>query len=235
MKTISLHLQKCRRKCTNKDVCYHRDREGKTKCGILKKVLEYKGKANIHYSVCKNVTQHVRYLANHNYVGITIPYSLIYSSHWSLYNLPSTTQVSVHTFQEMFTDDLVDVQKLYLIKDNTTYDIAIAILGENSKGKNIHFPIYQKWIKENKEKLYMLIEKWLKTRDTTLSLDSCLTGFLHSKECPYKNNYIDITFDGKFCKCPFSNNRKSIGDRLIEDLFSDNFEVSCIYKTIFGG
>ncbi|MCP3683998.1 MAG: hypothetical protein GY861_15055, partial [bacterium] len=48
-------------------------------------------------------------------------------------------------------------------------------------------------------------------------------------------DYIDITFDGRFCKCPFSNNRREIGEQEIGTLFDHKFEVDCIYNDIFNG
>ena len=95
---------------------------------------------------------------------------------------------------------------MFLIKDDMTYDIAVRVFAEALRPNinKIHFPIEHEWARLNQGKIIKLVGDWNISDNKTLSLDSCLENYLLHNKCVYKDNYIDLRFDGSVRRCPFS-------------------------------
>jgi len=134
----------------------------------------------------------------------------------------------------MLKPDFKTIQKIFLIKNVETFNIAKNIFELPKSYSKIHFVLEQQFVKDNKDLILALVSAWNNCTNKTLSLDSCLQNYVLNGTCAYKDNYIDIRYDGSVRRCPFSDEYHDINYDNPDDMFSIPFKPSCIYHEMFG-
>lgn len=231
-----MHLEKCNYPCPNRASCYFIKRnqhEGEIDAVRVRNKVLCSG-YKVYESVCQLTEKDYRItlLKSLKNYSITLSYLWFLKPKFrsALIRIPKEQlQVSIYNLEQ--SQDLPSLQKLFLIKDTESFNEFTMIV---SKGiENIHFNIDTEWI--SKEKLEELLT-WTKSFKSNVSFDSCLTSWLVNGECPYKKDYIDISYDGTLRKCPFKkDNIGNLSQIRIEDAFLIDSKCDCVYKTIFGG
>lgn len=202
-KIVSLHMESCSYDCPNVDVCYHR---AKTSTSKTVEVLppdfrvEMLNKGwTIHESVCSQVAAGMGWILLNKYTNynITIPFPLLSEG---LKQFAHQLQVTIYTVEQ--AREIPEIQKLYLIKNDNTFEYALDNFGDISY---IHFCINQKWITRKAiQKLMYAKMVWSRT-NPGITIDSCWEGCSTNHVCSYNSgDYIDITFDGTLRTCPFN-------------------------------
>ena len=248
-KIISIHNSKCETLCEHSDVCYfvnaksENEQVGDDVINNVVSNITYN--KDIHYSAC-NLQQTVDICdkittEQNEYTYVTMnklmlkKINFIYENKKELDYLHKFIQLTVYSYDDIIADRYGNYQKLFLIKDDETYQTAIYILKQKEQHK-IHFPVEQNWAAANENKLIALVSYWNQLGETTMSLDSCLENYVTNGTCVYANEYIDLRFDGTVRRCPFSDERHNISDYdRPDDMFDILFEPKCIYHKLFGG
>ena len=235
MKIISLHLEECKmRRCPNKDSCYHRERrwDESKNVELLSKVVAYASREDVtvHSSICNEESSMIEMVNDLDFFNITVSANL-YKSKLQMKHRNSRIQVSAWTMKDICT---INEQKLYLVKDQSTFLTAMAVMGQRDI-RNIYFPFDQKWVEDNKDKFKALMMMHTKCKTSSVEIDICARFMLLEERCPYEKDYIDITGDGRFRKCPFNDvMSEDIGNKSIEELFNTEpkSNTNCIYKQL---
>jgi hypothetical protein len=240
-KIISLHLEKCGGNCPHTKECYHiKRKENKLSYNISNNIEIHKSIIRsgykIHESICsKNrlTKWHIKELKKNKNYNITIS-----ANHFSLKlkNIleKNKDQIQISVYDQYNLDVFKDWQKLFLIKNDESYNQFNEWLGKNT-GK-LHFILDQNYVNSSLIKKIILLfnNKCSKNQ----SMDNCLTSWLINGRCPYSNgNYIDINYDGTIRTCPYSikgiNPSKAATN--LNQLFGlKMLPTRCIYMSIFG-
>ncbi len=248
-KQISVHNHKCKTLCEHADVCYYVHSKHKEQVTDIAKQIEsvisnISGDKQVYYSGCNLKQSHDTYVQNiysnecerqmtlsiniYKQLKPLVPYD-----YWPKFN--ENIQLTVYDFETIIDPNYYDCQKMFLIKNDNTFKLAIDIFKSKSdKINKIHFPVEHSWAKDNKHKLMTLVSNWNQCSNKTLSLDSCLENYLLHKTCVYKDNYIDLRCDGTVRRCPFSDECQNINYDNPDEMFDIPFTPSCIYKELFG-
>ena len=251
-KIISVHNYSCKTKCQHADVCYFVNSKHKEvdeiEDGQVDKIEtvvdKITGEKDIYYSGCDFLPSYVTY-------GMTIyghekeKHMTFSSNHYNhMVNIASSKedlekfkkniQITVYSLDDLKDAKYYSIQKLYLIKDEESFNIATRILMDGGRYNKVHFPIYQKWAEENEDKLLILVGLWNLCNNHSLSLDSCLENYISNGTCGYAEDYIDLRYDGTVRRCPFSDECHEINDKNPDEMFNIPFEPKCIYSKLFG-
>ena len=248
-KIISIHSNACHTKCEHANVCYfingeHKKENMKYPISSVFKNITYD--YDMHYSACNMedfmlIIPHIIFNDNR---FITVSHNLFKQLSTLEFEtdkyekLKSKCQITVYDLDTIKSKEYKDVQKMFLIKDDKTYETAINILKTykvNGYSK-IHFPIEQSWAANNKRNIISLVSYWNQSEDKSLSLDSCLENYILNNTCVYADDYIDLRYDGTVRRCPFTTDKKDIHDINIDnpnDMFDIPFEPMCIWKEMF--
>lgn len=245
-KIISIHAYACNnRKCPERHVCYlcKRPNEGNSILPSVYRdilnIIDTENETSEVHIATDVLTSDIKHLIKEKAV-ITIPFSL-YRKHYDFFkDKKEYIQVTVYKLDDIFLNefDLLDVQKLFLIKDNNSLQIASEVVFySNIELGKIHFPIDIEYAKENMQYITGFLLEYIKNfgvdNDSIISIDNCAIGCLINKQCPYIDNYVDINYDGTYRKCPFAINGFSIGNKSINDMISTIYEPKCWWSYIF--
>tara|TARA_Y100000310_G_C20672131_1_gene810848 strand:- start:444 stop:1187 length:744 start_codon:yes stop_codon:yes gene_type:complete len=239
---ISVHAE-CKVLCQHKDVCYSINRtkveKDEDQRDVLDKVMKYaiNGTSKVYMATCDAEFEGLfkKLKAFHN-LNVTVSFNIYNKYERHQFNgMESQLQVSVYREKEF---GLVgnDITKLYLVKNDESFNYALELLKGKNGYKNIHLPIDQGWAKDNKDDLIKLVRAWQDCRDETISLDSCLMGYITHGKCDYVDQYIDVHHDGTLRTCPFTkSSRNNIHDLEDEkEMFGITHTPKCIYSKYFG-
>lgn len=251
-KIISVHNHSCKQQCQHADVCYfvngkHREIdeiENSQIENIEKAIEKISGEKEVFYSSCDFMSSFLTYGTNiyNNEKERHMTFSS--NNYDNMLSMCSTKedesvfknniQITVYNLEDLKSAKYYDIQKLFLIKDDATFETAISVFKDSSRYNKIHFPIYQKWAEDNENKLLMLVGIWNMCDNQTLSLDSCLENYVANGTCGYAVEYIDLRYDGTVRRCPFSDECHDINVKNPDEMFNIEFEPKCIYKKLFG-
>lgn len=234
---ISIHPAKCfRHDCPNEDVCYMKKRRSTTWENPYKYLGWKTRRCDIYVSVCEcgsHCDMAEEYFRENKKVNITLPVMMIDRfKHLLKDERRNRLQISVHSLEDI---KIVgnDIQKLYLIKDKETLSFALDVL-RNGHISNIHFPIDMNFI--TKEHLLLLVKEWVKCKDASITIDSCVENYVVHGKCLYETNYIDLSCTGEYRKCPFAVQGLLIPRKTsIMRLIRQRVPTNCKYRIIFGG
>lgn len=197
-KIVSLHMEPCKKGCPHSDICYLRKRKlsrGFPLPTNFREAMLNQG-FTIHESVCKTITDyHANLLLKFPKYNITVSYPV-----WKRCNLPAknlTNQIQVSVYNEKQALE-IEGQKLFLIKNAETLKLGIKLFS-NPLVKNLHFNLDM-----NRSIHIQLLLMQDSARN--LTLDTCLYSWIVNGECPYRTDYIDISYDWTVRRCPFSVN-----------------------------
>ena len=235
-KVISLHFHKCREgHCPNSKVCYHINKTkldftkyGITGTDLVRRALLNQG-YKVHESVCTTGTleYYISLLNLYKNYNITISKKDFQTS--NLEEFYNQIQVTIYDIEDAIA--FKNYQKLFLIKDDLSLDIGIALLKTLDLGR-IHIIIEQSYLESNARILTYLIHANEKKFNKQASLDTCLTSWVVNGCCPYVTNYIDITYDATVRKCPYQKDGYLIQG--VEDSFQNTpVRTDCIYYKLF--
>ena len=250
-KIISVHNHKCTTGCPHKDVCYfvngkHFD-ELPPKNNVIEEAIDNMSEDfEVHYSGCDPMPSMATYASNcsgnederhmtmsvNEYKKFKADKSNIFKNK----DFDKNVQMTVYTLKDLQKEEYKDIQKMFLIKNEETFQIACEVFMDYENFNNIHFPIEHTWAEENVSKLTTLVAEWNKIRDkeNNISLDSCLENYLLNGTCVYADNYIDLRYDGSVRRCPFSDEFHKIDSENPDKMFEIKFTPNCIYKKLFG-
>lgn len=238
-KVLSLHMEECGG-CPNSSMCYHLNKniqDSKFHLTIHDKMRLLRDGWIIHESVCKEISAEHRYLLRfHNNYNITIS-CLLFDDVLNSYK----DQVQITIYNNESLEEHGDFQKLFLIKDDKTYD-AFLCNEFDEVGRKIHYVFDQNYL--DRYKIKRICDAILRPRkEKTITFDSCLVSYLLNGRCPYSyNNYIDITYDGTYRYCPYEKGGKKLNlnfpyiekEEEYKLLKSYGEKRSCIYSRFFG-
>ena len=247
-KQISVHNHKCTKPCEHANICYYingKHKDSKITSDKIDEVInKISGDDNkIYYSVCDFMSAYITYsdsIYPNTNRSMTISNN-IYKHFISMFN-PSDrkqfnkkVQLTVYTADDLGDDNLKDIQKMFLIKDQESYELAELILRNPTEYHNIHFPIYHEWAKANQDLVLILVGLWLTNSylNTSISLDSCLENYIVNNKCVYAENYIDLRYDGSVRRCPFSDESHDIDIDNPDNMFNIPFTPNCIWHELF--
>ena len=248
-KIISVHNHPCITKCQHADVCYFFNGKHEIENDNFLNMIpiddaidKITGEKEIHYSGCEFMASFLTYsgsiLGNELEKSMTISYNH-YKNMKELMNKDDfvqfklNIQLTVYTLKQLQDPELKDVQKLFLVKDELSYGIAVKVFNNPDKYCNIHFPITQEWARDNPDQLPYLISIWNTSLNDTLSLDSCLENFLLNKKCIYSEDYIDLRYDDTVRRCPFSDECHKINHENPDEMFNIIFKPDCLWSELF--
>ncbi len=227
-KIVSLHMEPCSYDCPNSNVCYHRRKiisSGKTEeilpSNFRVEMLE-KGYV-LHESLCnEDILGPCVLLTRYPNYNLTLPYPTL-EKNPQLRTRSKQLQVSVYTKEQAMS--ILNYQKLFLIKDDETYDYTIKKQLWNSPYSYMHFCVDQDWI--DKEKLQNLTYYSMLSNTIGTTIDSCATSWIINGRCPYDHgSYVDINFDGTVRSCPFNKNGVPISEVYNGD-YDSLFTLKC--------
>jgi len=250
-KIISVHNYSCKQQCQHADVCYfvngkHRDIDEIENSQVEKietAINNISGKKDVHYSGCDFIPSYLTYgtsiYGNEKERHMTFSsnnynHMLQMTNGENVSTFKNNIQITVYTIDDLKSIKYAEIQKLFLIKDDETYNIACSVFKNASRYNKIHFPIYQKWAEEHETELLVLIGLWNMSDNQTLSLDSCLENYVANGTCGYAEEYIDLRYDGTVRRCPFSDECHDINTINPDEMFNIPFEPKCIYSKLFG-
>jgi len=248
-KLISIHSYSCKNKCEHADVCYfvngkHCDVDEieNSQVELIEQAInKITGDKQIYYAGCDFIPsyltyggsiyghedeRHMTFSSNH------YPHMKTLASDLQTFN--NNIQLTVYTLDELQSNTYYDIQKLFLIKNDTTYLIACDVIKNNVSYNKIHFPIDQKWAEENQDKVLHLVHINMLQPNDTITLDSCLMNYVINGTCSYIKEYIDLRYDGTVRRCPFSDECHSINYNEPDTMFDIPFTPNCIYHKMFG-
>lgn len=232
-KKISIHSSFCTGMCPHKKVCYLRKRKKRRTSLILPFSLRRRWldeKITIYESICYNIWRsNKNLLDNYENYNITTMSNMINPN--ECYKYKNNLLISIYNRSQ--AERLKDFKKSFLIKDSSSLRDYEQLLKTDTG--QIYFPIDQSFL--TKIILLDIIEKFDKYGRKEHSLDVCLRSYIVNGQCPYKNNYIDINFDGTIRKCPFNTQGYHPSNLSnINKLFKLELEPEkCKYKELFGG
>ncbi len=236
---ISVHGDKCGFDCPHAAVCYHRRKDEqeldtKTLRKIMIDIFSNVKDAEVYISVCSYsdfaMCSMLASTLTETNVNFTLPVTLWRANKAFSAAVSSKLQVTVYNMEDIIEIGN-DVQKLYLIKDDETFNTAMTIMTDESVS-NIHFPIDQNYA--TKENLTIILKAWKKMKDTTITIDSCLENFVVHGKCVYSDNYVDVNYDGTYRKCVFEKKGfKMRKDLTLNDMINTKYMPKCIYSKLF--
>lgn len=237
-KIVSLHMDPCTLNCPNSAVCYHKRKVLQPKdWGTFPETTDFRSTLLnagyiIHDSVFQLEDSHLLLLKQYETYNITIPFSLLTEE---LRQYQKQIQISVYSKEQ--AREVLDYQKLFLIKDNETFDYFKEEGLWNIPYSFMHFNINQDWL--TKKYLGDIAYYILLSNAKGTTLDSCAYSWLVNGQCPYAHgNYIDITFDGTLRTCPFNRAGipiSSVFDGTYESLFRTKHQPEqCKYSEWLG-
>jgi hypothetical protein len=194
MKIISIHANECKNiKCPERKVCYLCKRNytgGKITPSVYRAVLqELDNKtAQVHYATDILDDNTKKLLEAGSF--ITIPFNVLKTNRSYLDLFKDQVHVSVYQLDDIFLNenDLLEYQKLFLIKDSETLAIATDVVqtGSDDIGK-IHFPIDQNWARDNIEicKEFLLKYHVHQFTNSDITIDNCASHCLTNGKCGY--------------------------------------------------
>lgn len=256
-KIISVHNYSCKTLCEHANVCYFvngKHKEVDESISDIPDMIEQiinkiSGDKQVYYSGCNFLSSYITYeqdIFGHEDERHMTFSSKLYHHMKTLVNteeaqelFDKNIQLTVYTKDELDDINFNHIQKLFLIKDDETFNIAMDILHDHKRYGNIHFPIAQSWVENNPYKLGGLVGKYFEIKDEVdnITLDSCLMSYVLNGDCEYKTSYIDLRYDGTVRRCPFSDECHNINNYDWKDnpdkMFDIPFEPKCIYKQIF--
>jgi len=244
-KQISVHNHMCTTPCEHADICYlvHGKHNGeRISPDKIEEVIDKLSDKKVYYSGC-NLTETFDTISNNvidnDNRSITFSSNMLHMltrlAEDDISDVLKSAQLTVYSLEALLRPDLFKVQKMFLIKNESTFNDAMHIFKYAGlyADLNIHFPIEHKWAADNKEKLLTLIKEWNVSFDKTLSLDSCLENYILNNKCVYSENYIDVRFDGTVRRCPFSDESHPINYDNPEEMFEIPFTPKCIWHQMF--
>lgn len=236
-KIISLHLQRCSGYCPNASSCYHINKEIDTACDLEGDAhivtTCIRSGAKVHDSICTYYLQHHYWLEKYANYNVTLSCDLLRSNS-ELKKFKNQLQVTVYNFEDVW--EFREYQKLFLIKDDTTYARFCWLLGGYDGMGRIHFLLDQEYI--TPELVQEIIVDFNERAEEGQTLDSCLTSWLVNGECPYADgNYIDLTYDDTVRSCPYAKKgvRSKRGESLDAQFGIQTLPSRCKYMEYFGG
>jgi hypothetical protein len=189
----------------------------------------------VHESICSAGvhTYHLFELVKNKNYNITLSGNYI-TDDWlfnELKKVKDQVQISIYSSPQMLR--FKEWQKLFLIKDEHTYNWFKGWLGEDTG--QLHFLLDQNWL--TTDTLKEIIPLFNSKASVGQSIDSCLTSWLVNGRCPYSDGkYIDINFDGTVRTCPYADKGvlpKRGGS--LNTLFGlKMLPRTCIYTELFG-
>lgn len=245
-KIVSLHMERCSRQCENRSCCYHVNKDiifdndleissGQWLWFLRKGYLVYE-------SLCNGIpawSWHLlKFYKNYN---ITIS-----ADQYEPYLHRVKDQVQITIYNEEDAKQFKEYQKLFLIKDDTSWDFFLKYCNTDVSEK-LHYIFDHSYI--SKDQLRIAAENKMYWKiSSTMTIDSCFTSFLLNGRCPYSyGNYIDITYDGTVRRCPYSKTGEKIDRKMfshdysawedeMKKLFRIEKNVKCkLYLELFGG
>lgn len=242
MKIVSIHANECKNiKCPERKVCYLCKRNitgGKITPSVYRSVLKELDDKTSHVHYATDVLNDEAKRLLEAGANITIPFNVLKANRQYLDLFKDHVQVSIYQLDEIFLNenDLLEYQKLFLIKDTETLNIANDIIetGSMAIGK-IHFPIDQNWARNNIISCKDFLLKYYGNDliDSDITIDNCAAHYLTNGKCGYISNYVDINFDGTYRKCPFEINGDHINNKTIDDMIATEYEPRCLWAFMF--
>lgn len=251
-KVISVHNHACKSKCAHAKECYfvngkHFDTNERDVFEIPRKIEEVIEKISfdkqVHYSGCDFTESFYTYgtniRGNEDYKHMTISYNHYHKMTEMLgienkKAFDKNIQMTVYDKTKLLDRSFRHIQKMFLIKDEASYKVAVDIFKHSGAYNKIHFPIEQTWAEENTDKILILVSLWNMQENNTLSLDSCLENYVTNGTCVYANEYIDLRYDGSVRRCPFSDEYHKINYDNPDAMFDIEFRPHCIFGKMFG-
>jgi hypothetical protein len=246
-KVISVHQHSCKTHCEHSKICYfvngkHEVEDNNIDNVIGDIVLNKDDSTNVHFSACNYkdaLDIYNKYCRAKKNIYMTLSsniYTQLINSieKEELQHFNNHIQLTVYNDEQLLQKEYDNIQKMFLIKDDKTYNIALQII-THKKYKNIHIPISQSYFAKKIPDFLYLISAWNK-RDSNvrnITLDSCLTHYLYNGECQYSKNYIDLRFDGTVRRCPFSDEHHKINTDNPDSMFDIEFKPNCIFAQVF--
>lgn len=243
-KIVSLHLQSCSGYCPNAAVCYHQCKTkitGKVQDSVELRRAALDSGAKVHESICEissylQASYYIKILKKNPNYNITISAD---RAHYFCSNEEFVNQIQVSVYSLPEIKQYKDYQKLYLVKDHTTFGEFRSILFGSTAEETgrLHFLFDQEFIKHRS--IPDLVAKFQESKNKLITLDTCFSSWLINGHCPYDDNtYVDINFDATVRKCPYENNGtwfEDISGKNLETAFKISYEPRCAYKKIFKG
>jgi hypothetical protein len=235
-KLVSIHSDECHTGCPNIDVCYFVKRKESKVVNLTDLRLKAISAGYIVHEAISSIIQPTD--ARLNLVRINKNYNLTVSRNLFDYNITLTrelsylpinqVQVSCYDHRDLFR--FIDYQKLFLIKDEVTFNTYKEIQNDIRLTK-VHFTIDQQWLTSST--LKEIVEIHNSSPLHKITLDSCLSNWVVHGKCMYMENYIDLSTDGTFRKCPFKVEGMPINDKTIKEMIQYTEPVTCKYQKIF--
>lgn len=237
-KIVSLHMERCvNNNCPHRSMCYHLNKKLNNQdnfiLGLRGRVWMLRKGWQLHESICNGLkAMHWHLLKFYDNYNITIP-----CDQYEPYLDRVKDQVQITVYNEEQAETFKDYQKLFLIKDDETWDFFLKHSNMGFATHKMHYILEQEYI--NKDKLRIVAEHKMFANTFSITVDSCFTSFILNGRCPYSyNNYIDITFDGTVRFCPYAKEGIQMPVDLseVEKLFKVKaLPKKCIYSELFGG
>jgi len=246
-KIVSVHNHKCTSGCPHKDVCYfvngkHFDNPDENEADKIEEVIEkISDDIKVYYSGCDFMESFTTFATkvwdddrkHMTFSKNMLPHMKTMCGPNEINKFNSKVQLTVYTYEDLINPELKDMQKLFLIKNKDSYNIAMRIF-KYDIDLNVHFPIAHNWAANNKDLLLVLINEWNNSNNPNLSLDSCLENYVSNGTCVYSEEYIDLRYDGSVRRCPFSDECHKINYENPDAMFDIEFKPNCIYGELFG-
>lgn len=245
-RVISLHDEWCgHARCPHRSTCYHVNKKQESDLsfgfGLEDRItlLKYDNVV-MHESVCNKLKPfHWHLLKFYKNYNITLP-----ASHYKPYLDRVKDQVQLTVYNEHQIEIYREYQKLFLIKDNRTWQFYLDhIHAQNKLCSKVHYIFDQAYMTKDKFRQVVSINNL--ATDPTATIDTCFRSFVLNGRCPNSYfNYMDITFDGTVRLCPYAKEGLKVPEeelsRLIREDIGGFFKlkppcVRCKYMDLFEG
>ena len=222
-------MEVCKKRCPHINICYHKQKyksehEQSFSLGLRGRVWILRDGYIIHESICNRLKpMHWHLLKSYSNYNITMS-----CEQYEPYLDKVKEQVQLTVYNVDQAEIFRDYQKLFLIKDDDTWEYFLKHWNMDFGIHKIHYIFEQNYI--TKDKLRIAAEKKMFSNDSSVTVDSCFTSYMLNARCPYSyNNYVDITYDGTMRSCPYMKTGK-----LMPFSFEDNFnEYKQLMDSVF--
>lgn len=234
MITISMHDKICNTiNCPHYEDCYFIAREKHNETlphSITEEILNKcnSGEAIVYASLCdKECAVSLLTMAMMvNNFNVTLNYNVFKAHEKLCANIMNRLQITIYHQSQIL--ELKEAQKLFFVKDLETLKQATLIIKSNMH--NIHFTIKRDYFDMPQ---LLAFGYMINQAHKSVTMDSCLEYAIVNQRCIYANNYIDISGDGTFRRCPFQVKGEPIGNKTLDEMIKGIVNQSCQFTREF--